>query len=127
MGKNNQGKQVRCATCKNLYRNFCIVKKVGVAINKSRLCNKYKFDQQKVKIKQVLPTTRLPFAQQQLDKQTRKAEIKQIKEAIKREKLLEKQGPVQESRIWKPTGDTKFPLTGDLSRFTTTGTNKKEE
>jgi len=117
-------KKVRCATCENLYKTFCTKKKVSVAINKSRQCRQFVFDQEKVKIKQVLPTTRLPFAQQELDKQTRKAELKQMKEAIRQKKLLEKQVPVQESRIWKPSGDSKFPLTGDLSRFTTTGTNK---
>jgi hypothetical protein len=31
---------------------------------------------------------------------------------------------IKESRIWKPVGNEKFPLTGDLSRFTTTGTKK---
>ena len=122
MGKNKQqGKQVRCATCENLYKNFCIVKKVSVAINKNRICSKFKFDQQKVKIKQVLPTTRLPFAQKELDKQTRKAELKMLKEELKKVKQKEQ---IKESRIWKPVGNEKFPLTGDLSRFTTTGTKK---
>lgn len=127
MAKEKQGKKVRCALCKSQYRGFCVVKKVSVSLNKSRVCNRYKFDQEKVKVKQVLPTIRLPFAQKQLDKEMRKAEMKQIREAIKEQKRLEKEGPIQESRIWKPYSNEKFPLTGDLSRFTTTGTTKKDE
>jgi len=125
MAKKKKLKKVRCTTCANLYKNFCTKKKVSVAINKSRRCRLFEFDQEKVKIKQVLPTTRLPYAQKELEKQTRKAEIKQIKDSIKQQQLLEKKAGEKESRIWKPSGDSKFPLTGDLSRFTTTGTKNK--
>ena len=125
MVKNKKGKKIRCALCESQHRGFCVTKRVSVSLNKSRHCDKFKYDQQKVKIKQVLPTTRLPFAQQELDKQTRKVEIKQIKDSIKKQQLLEKKAGEKESRIWKPSGDSKFPLTGDLSRFTTTGTKNK--
>ncbi|HUV84497.1 MAG TPA: hypothetical protein VMV86_02245 [Methanosarcinales archaeon] len=113
-------KKIRCALCKSQYKGFCVLKRVSVSLNKSRHCDKFQHDQQKVKIKQVLPTTRLPFAQKELDKQTKKAELKQIREMSKQQ-----QNPIKESRIYKPSGNEKFPLTGDLSRFTTTGTKNK--
>lgn len=121
--KNKKGKKIRCAVCKSQYKGFCITKKVAVSLNKSRHCDKFQHDQEKVKIKQVLPITRLPFAQQELDRQSRKAELKQLKETIKSKK--EQQVPIKESRVFKPSGNEKFPLTGDLSRFTTTGTKNK--
>ena len=125
MAKDKNSKKVRCALCKSQHRGFCVLKRVSVSLNKSRICDKFEHDQQKIKIKEILPTTRRPYAQKELDRQTKKAELKQLKETIKQQKLLKKQGPVKESMIFKPSGNEKFPLTGDLSRFTTTGTKNK--
>ena len=122
--KNKKGKKVRCAECKLQYKGFCITKKVTVSLNKKRQCDKFQHDQEKVKIKQVLPTTRLPYAQKELDRQLRKAELKELKERM-REDQKGPGLPIKESRIFKPSGNEKFPLTGDLSRFTTTGTKNK--
>ena len=74
--KEKKGRKVRCAECKSQYRGFCITKKVSVSLNKKRHCDKFEHDPEKIKIKEVLPTTRLPHAQIELDKQTRKAEMK---------------------------------------------------
>ncbi len=122
--KEKKGKKVRCAECKSQYRGFCVTKKVSVSLNKKRHCDKFEHDPEKIKIKEVLPTTRVPHAQIELDKQTRKAELKRLREEIKKQKS-EQREQVKESRIYKPSGNEKFPLTGDLSRFTTTGTKNK--
>jgi hypothetical protein len=120
MAKEKKEKKVRCALCKSQYKGFCVLKKVSVSLNKSRHCDKFQYDQQKIKIIQAPTITRLTFTQKELDKQTRKAEMKQVREALKQQ-----QNPMKESRIYKPSGNEKFPLTGDLSRFTTTGTKNK--
>lgn len=127
MAKKNQkkGKKVRCAVCEAQYNGFCTIKRVTVSLNKSRHCDKYKHDQQKVKVKQVLPTIRLSHTEKELQKQMRKAELKELRERIKRQADIES-GKITESRIYKPSGNEKYPLTGDLSRFKTTGTDKEE-
>lgn len=135
MAKKKKQKKVRCAECKVQYNKFCTVKKVTVSLNKGRFCDKFMHDQAKVKIKQVLPTTKIGFAEQEKLRKQRKKDLKMLKEHLKREGLLNdnvnvpkpKEEASPESRIYKPYGDEKYPLTGDLSRFTTTGTKKEEE
>lgn len=128
-------KKVRCALCASQYNKFCTTKKVTVSLNKDRYCDKFKHDQAKVRIKQVLPTTRLPYTEQEKIKKQQKENLKQLKEHLKKEREdqleikarpLPKEAPV-ESRIYKPHGSEKYPLTGDLSRFTTTATGKDED
>ncbi len=135
MAKKKKMKRVRCVECKAQYNKFCTIKRVTVSLNKDRLCNVFKHDQAKVKIKKVLPTVRIGFEEQEKLRKQRKENLKKLKEHLKREgklntgvnvpKLKEEVPP--ESRIYKPYGDEKYPLTGDLSRFTTTGTKKEEE
>jgi len=148
MAKKKKQKKVRCAECKAQYNKFCTIKKVTVSLNKDRLCNNFTHDQAKVKIKQVLPTTRIGFTEQEKLRKQRKKDLKKLKEHLKREGLLndnnnlnrvpknelsvvynkpKEKETLPESRIYKPYGDEKYPLTGDLSRFTTTGTKKEEE
>ncbi len=123
--KKKKEKKVRCAVCGAQYNGFCTTKRVTVSLNKKRYCDKFNHDQQKVKIKEVLPTTRLPFAEQEAQRQLRKAELKELKERIKRKEDI-RTGKIKESRIYKPDGDEKYPLTGNLDRFKTTGTDKEE-
>lgn len=135
MAKKKKMKRVRCAECKVQYNKFCTIKKVTVSLNKYRLCDKFQHDQAKVKIKQVIPTAKIGFAEQERLRKQRKKDLKKLREHLKREGLLNNEVNVPksktetspESRIYKPYGDEKYPLTGDLSRFTTTGTNKEED
>ena len=135
MAKKKKQKKVRCAECKAQYNKFCTIKKVTVSLNKDRFCNNFTHDQAKVKIKQVLPTTRIGFTEQEKLRKQRKADLKKLREHMKREGLLNdnvnvpkpKEELPAESRIYKPYGDEKYPLTGDLSRFTTTGTKEEEK
>ncbi len=135
MGRKKRMKKVRCVECKAQYNKFCTIKKVTVSLNKDRLCGIFKHDQAKVRIKQVLPTVRIGFEEQEKLRKQRKKDLKKLREHLKREGMLNndynvpkpKEEVSPESRIYKPYGDEKYPLTGDLSRFTTTGTNKEEE
>lgn len=135
MEKKKKQKKVRCAECKAQYNKFCTTKKVTVSLNKDRYCDKFMHDQAKVKIKQVLPTVKIGFREQEKLRKQRKEDLKKLRERMKSEGLLDNKvqfstplkEPPPESRIYKPYGDDKYPLTGDLSRFTTTGTKKEEE
>lgn len=124
--------KVKCKVCANEVSAFCNIKKIGVSVNKPRICEAYTYSESKLKAKEEIPTIRLGYAEQQASKRRMKAELKRIKEELKK-------GPAQgtardlgliqpsESSIIMPGDsrfsiprDTKHPLTGDLSRFTTT-------
>ena len=124
--KKKREKKVRCATCEAQYNGFCTTKRVTVSMNKSRHCDKYTLDGRKVqKESKVIVSTRLPYSEQEAQRQMRKAELKELKKRIKtREDILT--GTETESRIYKPDGDETYPLTGNLDRFKTTGTDKEE-
>ena len=126
MAKNKKPtKKVRCATCKAYYNKFCTVKRVTVSPNKKRICDKYQHDQSKVKLVQPLPTTRISYREKERLRKERKENLKKLKAQLKLQKQHEDK--VEESRIYKPSGNEKYPLTGDLSRFTTTGTSKDKD
>jgi hypothetical protein len=130
--------KVKCNVCANETSGFCKVKKIGVRPNKSRICEAYTYDEAKLKTKQSIPTSRVGYSQQQEAKRRMKAELKRIKEELKRGP---KQGTAQDLGLIKPVEhkgiimpgdagfsmprDPKHPLTGDLSRFTTTATEKE--
>ncbi len=124
-------KKVRCRECKAQHQGFCVTKRVSVSINKKRYCDKFQHDQAKIKIKQVLPTVRLPYREQERQRKQNKEDLKLLRKMLKEEGKLDANGnltePLPDSRIYKPYGNEKFPLTGDLSRFTTTGTKEEEE
>jgi len=81
-------KKVRCRECKVQHQGFCITKRVSVSINKKRHCDKFQHDQAKVKIKQVLPTTRIGYTEQQKLRKQRKDDLKKLREHLKREGML---------------------------------------
>ena len=93
-------KKVRCSFCLNEKDGFCSVKKVKVKGNKPRLCEGYIFEESKVKPKKPVNVTRVPAGR-----------------AVDKNRVL---------RELAQSGDPKHPLTGDLSRFTTTA-GKKED
>lgn len=129
--------KVRCNVCSNELGDMCTVKKTRINKNKSRNCEAYIFDGAKIKAKQDIPTNRVGYSDRQEAKRRMKAELKEIREEMKRgpaQGTAQNLGLIQPgSQIIKP-GDPKFsmprtdskhPLTGDLSRFTTTA--KSEE
>ena len=123
--KDKPSKKVRCATCKAYYNKFCTIKRVSVSPNKKRICDKYQHDQSKVKLIQSLPTTRISYREKEKLRKERKENLKKLKEQLKLQEQHKDKS--EESRIYKPSGNEKYPLTGDLSRFTTTGTSKDKD
>lgn len=129
--------KVKCKVCANECGGVCSVKNMGIKPNKRRVCTAFVYDQAKVKQKTEIPITRITYREQQEAKRRFKAEIKEMKR-------LAKEGPKQgtasnlglieksESAIIKPgdpnfsmpNRDLKYPLTGDLSRFTTTASDE---
>lgn len=118
--------KVRCDVCANEISGICSIKKIGVKLNKPRICEAYIYDEKKVKAKQDIPTIRVGYREQEEAKRRYKEEIKALKEAAKRgveNKTARDLGLVEEdssSKMFIPRKDVKHPLTGDLSRFTTT-------
>ncbi len=130
--------KVRCKVCDNELNGFCKIKKITVKTNKSRKCEAYIFNEGKVKAKQEIETVRVSYREMEAAKKRHKEEMKQLRKMMKegpQEGTAKQLGLVkpEESRIIKP-GDPGFsmpnatsahPLTGDLSRFTTTVTEKE--
>jgi hypothetical protein len=98
--------KIVCSTCVNERSGKCIIKKATVALNKRRRCESYILEPNKVKDKQILKTVRLSYTDQQ-----------KLRDELKELRRLEK----YEAKSGNST-DPKHPLTGDLSRFTSTAT-----
>ena len=126
MAKKKVGKKVSCIVCKAQYNKFCTTKRVTVSLNKKRHCDKYVFEESKIKEGIPIPTTRITYREKEVKREERKEQLKELKARLKEQEGI-KDGTIKESRIFKPHGDEKYPLTGDLSRFTTTGSGDKEE
>jgi hypothetical protein len=115
--------KVRCSGCAREENSFCTLKKVGVARRKKRNCDKFVLAPEKVKVRQAIPTMRLPYAKQQELKAEAKRKLKEVRELLKEGKTEEAEAiltgrPLASAKPVAP--DSKHPLTGDLSRFTST-------
>ena len=97
-----KGNKVTCATCVNEENKKCLVKKSKVALNKRRLCNAFVLEPSKVKAKQILKTVRMGYKEKEALRREYKEQLRLAKAALNSPK------------------DTAHPLTGDLSRFTST-------
>jgi hypothetical protein len=120
--------RIKCNDCKNQINSFCKVKKSKVAINKSRVCGAYIFDETKVKIKHEIPTTfRSDWFHKK--KELKKLLKQQEAEERKRQEALVKQSVTQPPNYLRTpgTGDPKHLLTGDLSRFVSTAVREKQD
>jgi len=129
--------KVKCGVCSNEVSGICKIKKIGVKANKPRTCEAYLYDSTKLRPRKETNVISFGYKAQQEAKKKRKAELKELKEALKRENGairstksapeygLVRQTPPKDSNFKVPSGDSKHPLTGDLSRFMTTA-NKKE-
>jgi hypothetical protein len=107
-------KKIVCAVCKNEENKKCTVKKVSVAINKRRHCDKFVLEPTKVKEKQILKTIRLPYQDKEALRQHYKKELKKYNQSVK-------DGTVSKQHNTTTTN----PTTGDLSRFMSTAGDKK--
>ncbi len=126
--------KVKCKVCANEVSKICKIKKNSVSLNKARKCKAYVYDESKLRVKKETPSTRFGYKDQQETKRRYKAELKALKEAMKQEPG---RGTARDLGLVKPEDeivlpgdprfsmpkDTKHPLTGDLSRFTTTAKN----
>lgn len=135
--------KVRCNICENELNGFCKVKKISVKVNKKRTCEAYIYKESKVKAKQDIPKIRISYSEQQDIRKKQKEAIKQLRAALKegqRQGTARDLGLIQpeaaedssiiqpgDPRFAMPGKDMKHPLTGDLSRFTTTVSNPDKE
>jgi hypothetical protein len=105
------GEKITCATCRCEVNKKCSVKKgqPSVALNKRRRCDEYILEATKVKAKQILKTVQMGYKDKEALRREYKEQLKQFRSAAK-------QGNTSQSH----------PLTGDLSRFTSTvGSNSR--
>jgi len=107
--------KVICGICLNQTGGFCSFKKTKVKLKKRRVCDKFKKDVEKVGFKQPIPTTRRPdwFW---MSKKERKELLQSMLAEAQKKAAQNQVAPVS----------TGHPLTGDLSRFTTTATKEDE-
>jgi hypothetical protein len=121
--------KVICSECHYQANRWCSVKKSTVSLNKKRVCDKYKLDVSKIKQKHAIPTV------YRSDWIYKKKELKQLlKEQKEREEAQVKEAKT-EKRVVDATNPPRYlnpnpvvnshPLTGDLSRFTSTA-NKED-
>lgn len=117
--------KVRCRVCEREMQGYCPVKKTQVRLNKARTCKTFTHDITKVKIKQKLPAEMRPdwFHDRKGAMNKAKKEMK-ARETARKKELFNTESYM--SSITSGQGTSEHPLTGDLSRFTTTA-NKKEE
>ena len=95
------GEKITCATCRNEENKSCVIKKSRVAVNKRRHCDKYVLEATKVKARQILKSVPMGYKEKEALRREYKEQLKQFKVAAGQ-------------------GNTSHPLTGDLSRFTST-------
>jgi len=114
--------KVRCSGCAREENGFCSVKKTGVARRKRRNCAKFELAPEKVRARVAIPTMRLPYAKQQELKAAAKRKMKEMRQLIKDGKQEEVEALLlgKEAAPQVVVPDSKHPLTGDLSRFTST-------
>jgi len=114
------GNKVICGVCLNQSAGFCSFKKHKVKLKKRRMCDRFKKDVDKIGFKQPIPTVRRPDWHW-LDKKERKKVLKEMLAEA------QKQMARRPSAATANTNNTQHPLTGDLSRFTTTATKEEKE
>ena len=113
--------KVKCNVCSKEKDGFCTTKKVKIHVNKKRKCDKYVYDSSKLKVKQKTPSIRVGYAEQQTARQRAKRELKELKGLVD---ISPGQKTAQNLGLINKDYATKHPLTGDLSRFTTTAAKK---
>lgn len=105
--------KIRCSHCEifSPEQRVCSLKQTRVSPNKKKYCSNFSLDEDKVSTKNKIPTQRVEswyLKKSDLQKRAKEAEIERIK---------------QEAMTVDTVKDENYPLTGDLSRFKTTGTD----
>lgn len=118
--------KVRCVTCSNESSGICLLKKIGVAINKPRLCIKFYHDESKVKEFKEIPTIKEGYVLREHNKSLLKQE-RRISGTLAQNKTVNdyKNYDVDQHDLNIQRINTKHPLTGDLSRFVSSAHNKQ--
>lgn len=132
-------RKVKCSVCLNEVGGFCKIKKDSVKLNKPRRCDAFIYDKTKVVTREAPPVTRVSYTEMEANRKRLKAELKELRRMLKEKP---KQGTAKDlglipsnvdpgyrkdsSGLIVPV-DTKYPLTGDLSRFITTASNVDKE
>lgn len=120
-------KQVKCKVCANENKGVCNIKKIGVKLNKNRICNAYIYDEKKMKAKQTIPYIYVSYSEREAERKKGKlerSELRKIPQVKPADKTAQNLGLITPRPV-----DTKHPLTGDLSRFVSTAnkdTTKEE-
>ena len=130
--------KVKCSVCGNELDSFCKIKKTRINKNKSRKCEAYIYDESKLKAKESLNTVRVSYKEQQENKRRFKEEMREVRRMLKEQPhnqtardlglVKPDQGTIitpGDPRFVMPNGNPSHPLTGDLSRFTTTAKEKE--
>ena len=114
--------KIRCNVCSNEKSGFCTIKKVKVHANKKRKCDDYNYDVSKLKVKKKIPSVRIGYAEEQEDRRRSKEQLKELKRwsNTKPGQKTAKDLGLGEFDSTTVGTNVKHPLTGDLSRFTTT-------
>jgi len=130
--------KVKCKACQNEDSGRCVVKKVSVATNKARKCEAFLLAEDKVKAREPIHTERIGYVKQRELKAKAKADRKALWEAMRAgpgnataknlgldtdDSVIIQPG---DPRFNVPSGNSKHPLTGDLSKFSTTADIKPE-
>jgi len=105
--------KVVCALCRFENNRKCIKKNAKVKINKSRICQFYEEDENKLNVMKAKQDVARPMATRRPDYYWDAARMKEERRKAK-EAEMRRQSAV--------SGDPKHPLTGDLSRFKSTAT-----
>lgn len=123
------GRKVICSVCINQTEGFCSFKKTKIKLKKKRLCDKFKQDMSKIRIRRPIDTVRRPdwFWDREERKKEYKRQLKEFKELQARKEQQDKKIIVDDRNIQviNPVKDVKHPLTGDLSRFSSTASKNK--
>ncbi len=112
--------KVKCNVCINAKNHICLIKNIGVSINKPRICEDFLFDKDKLKVKHNVSTIKMGYEDQQKYKQNLKRELKVLKNSMGKDTTQVNPTSVEDYKSYTRTTDIKHPLTGDLSRFLTT-------
>ena len=119
--------KIRCNVCLNEKNGFCTIKKIRIHANKKRKCDNYIYDSSKLKNKQKIPSVKSSYVEEQAGKRVSKNGRRETKKKLKELKTLVGTTPgnslVHDERYItsiRNNSDAKYPITGDLSRFTTT-------
>lgn len=112
--------KVKCRVCANEDKGVCKIKKIGIKLNKDRLCNAYIYDEKKMKAKQTIPSIYVSYSDREEARKKGKlerAEVRKMAQEKPADKAARNLGLIPQRTV-----DQKHPLTGDLSRFVSSAT-----